>query len=349
MTKNKIILEDLQQIYNSTISWSRFTGKNILITGANGFLPAYLVQSLLFANQANSSLNLKVFALVRNIDKAKKRFNDYADNKALVFIAQDVCDEILIKEKIDFIIHAASQASPKFYGTDPVGTLSANIIGTKNLLDFATAKQVESFLYFSSGEVYGQVDNEHNPVKEDYYGYLNPMLVRACYGESKRMGENMCVCYHHQFGVKAKVVRPFHTYGPGMDLTDGRVYADFVSNVVEGVDIEMKSDGKARRAFCYLTDATIGFLTVLLNGEDGQAYNVGNPKEEYSIIELAEIIITLGSKKSNIKLLDENNNNSYLKSPIQRNTPAVNKIAQLGWEPTTSATVGFKRTIDSFN
>ena len=189
MTANKVIIEDLHGIYYSNIDWEKFCNKTVLITGANGFLPAYIVQSLLFANYINPSLNIKVVALVRNIDKAKIKFKDYLDNKSLEFIIQDVCNAITITGKIDYIIHAASQASPKFYGVDPVGTLSANVIGTRNLLELAKKNNVESFLYFSSGEVYGQVENEHNPVKENYHGYLDPMMVRACYGESKRMGE----------------------------------------------------------------------------------------------------------------------------------------------------------------
>lgn len=345
---NQIVNEDLQTIYSSNIDWHKFAGKTVLITGANGFLPAYMVRALLFANQQDPALNIKVLALVRNIDKAKKRFDEHLTNSALVFIAQDVCDKIQIEEKIDFIVHAASQASPKFYGIDPVGTLSANVIGTMNLLECAKEHQVESFLYFSSGEVYGQVEDEHNPVKEDYYGYLNPMMVRACYGESKRMGENMCVGYYHQFGVKAKVVRPFHTYGPGMDLNDGRVYADFVANAISATDIEMKSDGKATRAFCYLTDATIGFFVALLEGKDAEAYNVGNPIEEHSIINLAQIVADVAPKPLRVIKAPVKDDNTYLKSPIQRSTPNIDKMNGLGWFPTTKAEEGFKRTIEFY-
>ncbi|MDB5002299.1 MAG: dTDP-glucose 46-dehydratase [Mucilaginibacter sp.] len=348
MIKNKIIVEDLEEIYNSHIKWELFANKTVLITGANGFLPAYMVQALLYANRINLNLNIKVLALVRNIEKAKLKFEAYLDNKNLEFITQDVCDAITIKSKIDYIIHAASQASPKYYGIDPVGTLSANILGTMNLLELARKNQVESFLYFSSGEVYGQVDDEHNPVKENYYGYLDPMMVRACYGESKRMGENMCVSYHHQYQVPAKTVRPFHTYGPGMDLGDGRVYADFVSNAIAGIDIQLKSDGSARRAFCYLTDATIGFFTVLLDGKNGEAYNIGNPNQEYSIMELAEIIAQLGPKKLNVIRIQAADTNSYLKSQLLRNTPDIDKISTLDWVPRTSAATGFKRTIESY-
>lgn len=347
MTSNKIVLEDLEAIRQSTIDWQRFAGKTVLITGANGFLPAYLVETFLYVG-ATSGRDIKVIGLVRNIAKAKKRFSEYADNDNLSFIEQDVSLPVSVVGDVDFIIHAASQASPKYYGTDPVGTLSANVLGTLNLMELAREKNIESFLYFSSGEVYGQVDNEHNPVREDYYGQLDPMQVRACYGESKRMGENICVSYYKQYGISAKVVRPFHTYGPGMQLDDGRVYADFVADILAGRNIEMKSDGSARRAFCYLKDATVAFITVLLNGTPGEAYNVGNPQQEHSILELAETVVTLGKPDLKVIKAATNDNTQYLKSPLLRNTPNIDKLLTLGWQPQTDIATGFKRTIDSY-
>lgn len=347
MTSNKIVLEDLEAIRQSAIDWQRFAGKTVLITGANGFLPAYLVETLLYVG-ATSGQDIKVIGMVRNIAKAKKRFSEYANNNNLSFIEQDVSLPVSVAGDVDFIIHAASQASPKYYGTDPVGTLSANVLGTLNLMELAREKNIESFLYFSSGEVYGQIDNEHNPVREDYYGHLDPMQVRSCYGESKRMGENICVSYYKQYGVSAKVVRPFHTYGPGMQLDDGRVYADFVADILAGRDIEMKSDGSARRAFCYLKDATVAFITVLLNGTPGEAYNVGNPQQEHSILELAETVVTLGKPGLKVIKAATNDNTQYLKSPLLRNTPNVDKLLTLGWQPQTDIATGFKRTIDSY-
>ena len=164
------------------------------------------------------------------------------------------------------------------------------------------------------------------------------------------MGENICISYHAQFGVKIKIVRPFHTYGPGMLLDDGRVFADFVSNVINKQNIVLKSDGTAIRAFCYITDATLGFLNILVSGNDGQAYNMGNPNEEKSISELALIIANIypDLKLKVIKEHQEKPDIKYLKSPIQRNSPNIEKIMNLGWTPKISTSEGFKRTIDSF-
>lgn len=349
MTSNIIIKEDLEVIYKSDINWSKFHNATILITGANGFLPAYIVESLLYLNVIDSKNNVKVIALVRSMENARERFVEYLDDNNLEFLVQDVSETITIESNIDYIIHAASQASPKFYGTDPVGTLKANVLGTINLLDFARQKQIKSFLFFSSGEVYGELKPDQIPIDENTFGYLNPINVRACYAESKRMGENICVSYFHQYNVPTKIIRPFHTYGPKMKLDDGRVYADFVSNILNNTDISMNSDGSASRAFCYLRDATIGFLMVLLEGDNGEAYNVGNSNEEYSILNLAEILIKFYPKK-NLKVIRKfsENNINYLKSPLIRNSPNISKIKQLGWFPQVSVEEGFKRTIESY-
>ncbi len=342
---NNIIKEDISSIINCFDYWERFKNKTILITGANGFLPAYLVESFL---SLDKTYNTKIIAIVRNKQKANNRFKNYITDTNLEIIEHDVCNEFNYNHKIDFIIHAASQASPKYYKIDPVGTLNANVLGTINMLKLAQKKSVESFLYFSSGEVYGEVKDEFMPIKEDTFGYLNPALVRSCYGESKRMGETICVSYFAQYGIKAKIVRPFHTYGPGMVLDDGRVYADFVANILKDQNIILNSDGKAKRAFCYLTDATIGFLTVLVNGENGEAYNVGNPQEEYSILELANILVNLYPEKKIEVILNKTINTDYLKSTITRNSPNIDKLKKLNWNPTVTIEKGFKRTVSSF-
>lgn len=346
---NKILQNDLTEIFESRDDWSVFINSTILITGANGFLPAYLVYFFQYLNHTFPNYNIRVIGLVRNEHKAKICFENIDSNFFKLHV-QDVALPLTIKDKVDYIIHAASQASPKYYGIDPVGTLNANVLGTINLLEFAKKNTVKSFLYFSSGEVYGQLSEDQIPINENSYGYLDPTNVRSCYAESKRMGENICISYSSQYGIKIKIVRPFHTYGPGLDFLDGRVFADFVSNVVNKQDIKLTSDGSARRAFCYLSDAASGFISILIEGIVGQAYNLGNPKEEYSILELAKIVTSI-YPNFNLKVYVDgklNDNSKYLKSPINRNSPQIDKIQGLGWEPKISIKEGFKRTIDSF-
>jgi UDP-glucuronate decarboxylase len=347
--RNPIVAADLAVILSASLDWQSFAGKTVLISGANGFLPAYIVESLLFLNETAQYEPVKVIALVRNKERAWDRFAFYKGRSDFCLIVQDVCFPFDVDGPVDFIIHAASQASPKYYGKDPVGTLSANVIGTKNLLELAREKKSQGFLFFSSGEVYGEVDEHAIPIREDVYGYIDPTNVRACYAESKRMGENMCVSWHHQYGVPAKIVRPFHTYGPGMSLDDGRVFADFVADVVSQRDITLKSNGFAMRPFCYIADATIGFFTVLLNGANANAYNLANPDAEISIKDLAALIAGLFPERGvGIRFEIPANDGSYLKSSIVRSLPSIDKINALNWFPDTDLTTGFRRTILSF-
>ena len=344
----KILEEDLESIVSANLPWEEFKNSTVLISGANGFLSAYMVETLLYLNTTRY-LNIKVIGLVRNREKALVRFSHYKESDDLTFIVQDVCEPINYDDKIDYIIHAASQASPKFYGTDPVGTLNANTLGTHSLLKLAYKNHVKSFLFFSSGEVYGQVDDSQVPTKENQYGYLDPTSLRSCYAESKRLGETMCVSWFHQYDVPTKIVRPFHTYGLGMSLDDGRVYADFVADIINNRNIQMKSDGSAIRAFCYIADATVGFFTVLLRGENAQAYNIGNNECEISILNLANTLVNLfPDKKLRVIQKDLPDNTKYLKSNISRNCPDITKARLLNWKPTTSIEEGFTRTIRSF-
>ena len=342
-----MILEDFNQIKNSSIDWNRFANKTILITGANGFLPAYMVETLLLLN--NDILKYspcKVIALVRNEKHTKERFSNYLSDENLKIIVQDVANEINLIEKIDYIVHAASPASPKYYNIDPVGVIMPNVLGTKNTLELARKNNIEGYLYFSSGEVYGQL-NDGEVINEDKYGYLDPTTVRACYGESKRMGENLCVSYGHQYNIPVKIVRPFHTYGPGMKLDDGRVFADFVKNIVNNEDIEMKSDGSATRAFCYLADATVGFFKILLEGKNNNAYNLANSNGVISIKDLATELVNMFPEKG-LKAIFAEQNKDYLQSPVKGNSVDTSKLESLDWKATTTIRDGFKKTIRSY-
>jgi len=345
--RNPIVEEDLARICAYDLPWRRFSGQTILVSGANGFLPAYMVETLLYLNEVDSSMKCRVVGLVRNRENAQKRFSHLLGRPDFSLLVQDVCSPVSVDGRIDFIVHAASQASPKYYGRDPVGTLLANTLGTHNLLCLAKQCGVQSFLFFSSGEIYGRIAPK-TLINEEDYGPLDPTDLRSCYGESKRLGETMCVAWHHQYGVPAKMVRPAHTYGPGMRLDDGRVFADFVSNILAYEDVVIKSEGISRRVFCYLADATIAFFTVLLRGENAQAYNVANEDCEISIVELAELLVALfPERKLGLKFSSGSTSVEDIRR-IKGPVPDTSKIRNLGWKPTTSIEEGFRRTIASF-
>lgn len=349
MDRVSIISEDLARIASAPLPWDELRNKAVLVTGGGGFLAAYLVKAILTASRARN-MNTQVICVARRKISVEARLSACVGASDFSIFEHDISQPLPASfPRADYVIHAASQASPKYYGIDPVGTLMANSIGTMYLLQHAVSTQAERFVFFSSGEVYGVPLNPEQMVGELDYGYIDPMNVRSCYAESKRMGETMCAAWAQQYGLHASVVRPFHTYGPGMALDDGRVFADFVADVVACRDIVLKSDGLAQRPFCYITDATEGFLTVLLKGETAQAYNVANPRTDISMRDLAHTVAGLFPERGvGVRFDISPASNAYLKSHILRSCPSIEKIARLGWEPQIDVAEGFRRTILSY-
>ena len=343
---NKIISEDLALILTKNIAWSEFNNLTILVTGANGFLASYLIKVLLAAS-AEFGLNIKIYAVVRSSVNAE-RLRDLKESDGLIFYDHDMSNPLPADfPKTDWVIHAASKASPKFYGTDPIGTLRPNAIGTLNLLEHAVKNNTHKFLFISSGEVYGMVSPDQI-IDENAFGIIDTMNIRSSYAESKRMGELLTAIWSKQYDICGLVVRPFHTYGPSLYLDDGRVFSDFVSNVVNNEPIILKSDGKAERPFCYISDAVLGILTILISGSSSQAYNLGNPNGNTSIFNLAKMLSTLIPGR-NVEIIKRANKNSdYLQSPVMHQNISIDKIQLLGWSPSTSLEVGFKRMILSY-
>jgi nucleoside-diphosphate-sugar epimerase len=348
--RHPIVTEDLEEIASCGVPFQELSGKVVLISGANGFLPAYLVEALLFLNELGAHPPIQVVGLVRNRQKAEARFFHYRNRHDLRFLVQDVSDPVCLDGPVDYVIHAASQASPKYFGVDPVGTLSANAYGTRNLLELARQKRSERFLFFSSAEIYGKLPPDQIPCSEATYGVVDPLQVRSCYAEGKRLGETACLAWHHQFGVPVTIVRPFHTYGPGMALDDGRVFSDFVSDLVNHRHLTINSAGLAVRAYCYLSDAARGFFTVLLQGALGQAYNVGNSQALASVRELADILVGLfPDRKLKVVQSGDTRRPGYLPSTVDRFAPDTTKLEMLGWRARYSILEGFKRTVLSYD
>jgi len=339
---NPIIRQDISEVIARPLDWSGLSGKSVLVTGAAGFIAAYLVEVLLALNKS-LGLGIHVVALVRNEQRARLRFKDHAGSPGFELLVQDVCAPLRYERKVDIVIHAASQASPKFYRVDPVGTLRPNIVGTDLLLQFAHEQAVSHFLFFSSAEVYGDASQDTG-IDEKFLGRLDQTNIRSCYAESKRVAETMCVSWHAQHGLPVQIVRPFHTYGPGLDLEDGRIFADIIASVVRGNDIQLTSDGSAVRAYCYIADAVAAYFYILLRGAFGEAYNVGNEEQTASVSELVtRVQAAFPERAIGVRRLAPKH--EYYASSVNSIIPDTRKLRHLGWNPSVGIEDGFRRSV----
>lgn len=348
---NPIVFKDMKEIHDAgLVDWSRLYGKTVLISGAYGMLASYMVFMLIFLNETQPNANIKILALGRSKEKLASRFGAYACKDYFTSIPQDVCALRGDIPEADFIIHAAGHSSPHLYGTHPVDVILPNTSGTLNLLEKARTDRAEGFLFFSSGAAQGLLE-DRDTIAESDMGYIDPMDITSCYGESKRLGETLCKSYSHQYGVPAKVVRPGHTYGPTLDLNDSRSFSAFVSDAVHGRDIAMKSEGNVIRVFCYISDATLAYFKVLLDAPAGEAYLVTEPDNTLAIKDLAALIAKLSKRPGTrvVRTHREAADPHVEILPMTRHPRiSVAKLQALGWTSKVSLEEGFRRTIDSF-
>lgn len=306
------------------IPFDKLDGKNILITGACGLIGRAFIDFLI-ENKANCN----IYAMARNRSKIEKRFAHYLSNPLFHVVEGDV--NVPLKQDITFhyMVNAASNANPNAYATDPVGTMWTNINGTKNLLDYGKEHGLERFLYVSSGEVYGNGDVDE--WKESDSGYVDSMTLRSCYPTSKRAAETLCVAYSQQYGIETVVARPCHTYGPHFTDSDTRAYAQFVRNARKHEDIVLKSKGEQYRSWLYVKDCASAILSILLKGENGEAYNVADENSCVTIRELAETIASIGGGKVVFDLPSDVEKKGF--SVIRKAVFDTSKLESLGWRP----------------
>lgn len=340
---NRIIEEDTKQIIDN-INFESLKNSTILITGASGMIGSYIVNTLITLNETKNA-NSKIIVLVRN----KNKLPDYvSNNKNIVILEQDVINEINVKENVDYIIHAASPASPLIMKNHPFETNIANTVGTYRTLKLAIEKSVKAYLFVSSREIYGQPQKGQVIFTEDgELGNIDHLVPRNGYAEGKKAAENLCMCAKNEYGINTKIVRLAHTYGPGMSLNDGRVQADFLKNVMNNENIKMKSSGQSIRTYTYISDAITAIFKILLNSKD-VVYNVSTETGKTSIKQLAELLATLSNTKV-IMDIEEGNENQKGTASFTEGILSSNKIKEeLNWEPKYSLTDGFKRTIEYY-
>lgn len=340
---NNIVKEDIQVILKAiSKDVGQFEGKTVLITGSSGFLGNYFIAVFDELNKNVFKKPCKVIAIDNYITGSKKGLLNKYD-KNILFFKKDVCQKLKIKGPVDYIIHSAGIASPVYYMRFPLETIQVNTQGIQNMLNLAKEKKSKSIVFFSSSEIYG--DPAVVPTPESYKGNVSSIGPRSCYDESKRLGETICMSYHQLFGTPVKIIRPFNVYGPGMKIDDFRVLPRFLSSALEGKTLPIHGNGLQTRTYSYITDAIAGFFLVLLKGKSGQAYNIGNDKEEINLNNLAKAISDIFPKKVKVKKIPYPK--TYPADEPNRRCPDISKAKKdLEFNPNISLKDGIQRTID---
>lgn len=338
---SKTYIGDLDISIECSVNIEKLKGKSVLVTGATGTIGSFLVDMLLRYNQT-SDAGIIVYAAGRSRQRLSERFCG-VESKYLVYAEYDITVPSELDFTVDFIIHAAGNAYPAAFNADPVGTIIGNVDGTYRLLEFARKCGAIRFLYLSSGEVYGQGDLSLDSFEETYGGYIDPTSPRSCYPNSKRTVETMCCSYYKQYGLETVIVRPCHTYGPGMTKKDNRANVQFMNNVLRGEDIVLNSPGTQVRSYCYIADCASAIISVLLNGQTGEAYNSANPDARISIAGFAKTVADTAGRQ----LVFANPTEKELadRTPIMKQVLDTKKLESLGWHGEYSVQKGIAHTL----
>ena len=321
--------------------------KTVFITGATGLIGSQLVLALLESNRLYDT-NITVAAFIRNEQKAEAVFEDILPDEHLQFVIGDLSQPIEYAGSVDYVIHGASPTGSKFFVESPVETIQTALYGTDQLLQFARDKQVSGMVYLSSLEVYGVPSGHHDTISEADYGYIDPLSVRSSYSEGKRMVECLCASYASEYGVPVRMARLSQTFGAGVEYNDGRVFAEFARCLMEKKDIVLHTDGSTVRTYCYTRDAICAIYTILLNGADGEAYNVTNPDTVCSIKEMAELVAGLEPEAGisvNIEIPEDISSFGYNPQMVIRLD--ASKLQSIGYTPAVGMEDMFRRTIQS--
>ena len=302
----------------------------VLVTGGAGFIGSHLCELLMKANH-------EVICLDNYFTGSKKNVYSLLNRQGFEVIRHDIINPIDLE--VDQIYNLACPASPVFYQFDPVRTIQANVLGVTNMLELAKRTKAR-ILQASTSEVYG--NPIVHPQREDYWGNVNPIGVRSCYDEGKRVAEALMMDYHRQFGVDIRIVRIFNTYGPRMALNDGRVVSNFIVQALLGEDITIYGKGEQTRSFCYVSDLVAGLIAMMNVANFHGPVNLGNPGE-FTILSLAEKVIKMTASSSKLVFRDLPSDD-----PVRRRPDIGLAKEKLGWAPTIDIDAGLVRTIEYF-
>lgn len=342
---SKTFREDLKQAVLQTVCKEKLFHASVMITGASGLIGSFMTDMLLELNRT-ADADITVYAIDLSEERMAARFAEVKTEK-LIFVEHNVNDLPDFDFSVDYIIHAASNAFPAAFNSDPVGTIMSNIQGTKYLLDYGRDHGAKRLLYISSGEVYGQGDLSLDSFAETYGGYVDPTEPRSCYPNSKRCAETLCVSYTKQFGLETVIVRPSHTFGANATKADNRANVQFINQAMAGEDIVLTSAGSQMRSYTYIADSASAIISVLTAGESGQAYNIANPVSRTTVAGLAQTI----ADETGVKLVfaDPDAVQKAELSPIAKQVLCADKLEALGWKGSFTVTDGVRHVLRILN
>lgn len=346
--KNEIYQSDIIKAVSADIPWKQLGGKTILLTGASGMIASVMIDILMYRNQnmADEGQEVSVIAVSRNEEKARERFRAYWDSPFFTYLSHDITAPLPELGQIDYILHAASNTHPRAYATDPIGTITANVQGTHQLLEYAASHQCERFFFFSSVEIYGENRKDVDKFDESYLGYIDCNTVRAGYPESKRLGESLCNAFGAQKGQDFVIGRFSRVYGPTMMSEDSKAIAQFIKKAAAGENIVLKSTGNQLYSYTYVVDAALAAFYLLLLGENGSAVNIVDSSSDIMLKDLAAILAKSAGTEVVFELPDDIERSGY--STATKAILDDTRIIQLGWKPYTSIEEGLQKTIEIF-
>ena len=336
---------DLDAVCNLDLPWNDLKGKTIVVSGATGMIGAFFIDVLMRKNET-TELGCNVVALGRSVEKARLRlpyFESCHFSFEEVSVASAGFHHICLA---DYVLHLASSTHPRQYASDPIGTIRANVDGLQNLLELA-ADSGARLLFASSVEVYGQNRGDVERFDERYCGNIDCNTLRACYNESKRLGEAMCQAYRSQRGVEAVIARIARVYGPTLLNDDSKALSQFMRRSLAGEDVVLKSEGAQRFSYLHVADAVSGLLHVMLLGADGEAYNLADPESDISLKELAELVANYGGVSVSFDLPDAQEAAGYSVATLALMDGS--KARGLGWRARYNIANGLRSTMEQMH
>ena len=343
---DRFLQEDLDYIADSDLPFEELYHSNVLVTGATGLVGSQIVKALLNMNRLKSA-GIRVLALVRDEEKAKRVFED-CFSEGLMFLVGDVASPIETDEDIDYIIHGASPTASKFFVEHPVETILTAVNGTRNVLELAREKNTKANVYLSSMEAYGITNPDLECVKEKDLGYIDVLNVRSSYSEGKRICECLCASYASEYGVNVKIARLAQTFGAGISKEENRVFAQFAKSAINKTDIVLHTLGQSVGNYCYTRDVVMAVLLLLIRGNAGEAYTVANEESNTTIADMAKMVASeFGEGQVNVVFDIPENVASLGYAPDVKMKLNSDKLQALGWKPEVSLRETYERMIGS--